>query len=232
MPSSRAEFRRQFPTHHDRENHYAAVPAAAPQGAWGQKLRVSTSGPAEFAAKYRRAQKTQLRVAPPTVSNSRPCAYCKENGHHIRHCQKAAAATAKKQEWKRKEKARRAAEKKNLAEERLRQHILAAQQEKILAQQPVVEEECDSSDSDCEEQPETSRNRDEEIAELIAKIAELRKEEKNASWADAADLEDEIEELEAKLDDLGCTPEERWDATLLALPEVSFQSKLIAIRSN
>ena len=233
LPTSRAEFRRQFPTNHDSENHYAAVPAAAPQGAWGQKLRVNTSGPAVFTPKYKQARKnTKPRVAAATVTNSRPCAYCKEYGHHIRYCQKAAAATAKKQEWKRKEKARRAAEKQNLAEERLRQRVLAAQQEKILAQQPVVEEESDSSDSDYEEQTETSHNRDEEIAELIAKIAELRKEEKNASWADAADLEDEIEELEEKLADMGCTPEERMNATLLALPEVSFQSRLAAMRSN
>ena len=233
MPTTRTEFRRQFPTHHDRENHYAPA-AAAPRGAWGQKLRVNTSENAEFAAKYRRAQnRTQPRAAPATAINSRPCAYCKEDGHHIRYCQKAAAATAKKQEWKRKEKARRAAEKKNLAEERLRQRILAAQQTEILAQQPVVEEESDSSsDSDNEEQPETSLSRDDQIAELVAKIAELRKEEKNASWADAADLEDEIEELEAKLDDLGYTPEERMNAEVLALPEVSFQSRLATMRAN
>ena len=225
MPTSRAEFRRQFPTHHDRENHYAAVPAAAPQGAWGQKLRVNTSGPAEFAAKYRRAQNgTQPRVAPPTVSNSRPCAYCKEIGHHIRYCQKAAAATAKKQEWKRKEKARRAAEKKNLAEERLRQRILAAQQAEILAQQPVVEEESDSS-SEEEDEPETTLSRDDEIAELLAKIAELQKSAENVSWADAADIDDEIDDLEEKLADLGYTPEDRK-------PEVSFQSRLAAMRSN
>tara|TARA_B100001063_G_scaffold246593_1_gene286480 strand:+ start:1279 stop:1962 length:684 start_codon:yes stop_codon:yes gene_type:complete len=227
MPTSRAEFRRQFPTHHDTENHYAAVPAAAPQGAWGQKLRVNTSGPADFARKYRGAQKTQTRVAPATVTNSRPCAYCKEYGHHIRHCEKAAAATAKKQEWKRKEKSRRAAEKHQFAEERLRQRILVAQQEKIIAQQPVVEEESDySSDDDAQSEEVTATlSRDEEIAELLAKIAELRKEEKNASWADAADIDDEIDDLEEKLAELDYTPEERK-------PEVSFQSKLVAMRSN
>ena len=227
MPTTRTEFRRQFPTHHDRENHYAAVPTAAPQGAWGQKLRVNTSGHAEVAVKYRRAQNgTQPRVAPATVSNGRPCAYCKEYGHHIRYCQKAADATAKKQTWKRKEKARRAAEKQNLAEERLRQRVLAAQQAKILAQQPVVEEESDSSsDSDCEEQPETSLSRDDEIAELVAKIAELQKSAENASWADAADIDDEIDDLEEKLADLGYSTEERK-------PEVSFQSRLAAMRSN
>ena len=232
MPTSRDEFRRQFPTHHDAENHYAA-PAAAAQGAWGQKLRLNTTAPQDFAVRYRRAQKgTQHRVSPAPKVNQRPCAYCKEDGHHIRHCEKAAAATAKKQEWKRREKARRAEEKKALAEERIRKQILAAQEAKLLAQQPVVEEESDSSDSDYEEQPETSRNRDDQIAELVAKITELRKEEKNASWADAADLEDEIEELEAKLDDLGYTPEERMNAEVLALPEVSFQSRLATMRAN
>ena len=234
MPTSRAEFRRQFPTHHDAENHYAAVPAAAPQGAWGQKLRVNTSGPADFARKYRGAQKTQTRVTPATVTNSRPCAYCKEYGHHIRYCEKAAAATAKKQEWKRKEKARRAAEKHQFAEERLRQRILAAQQEKILSQQPVVEEESDySSDEDAQpEEVTVTLSRGQKISELLAKIAELRKKEKNASWADAADIEDEIEELEEKLYDLGCTLEERMEATLLALPEVSFQTRLATMRTK
>ena len=97
-----------------------------------------------------------------------------------------------------------------------------------------MEEESDYS-SDENEQPEevtVTLSRDEEIAELLAKIAELRKEEKNASWADAADLEDEIEELEVKLADMGCTQEELMFATLLALPEVSFQSRLAAMRSN
>ena len=233
MPSTKEEFRTQFPTHHDAKNHYAGSAAAAPQGSWGKKLRLNTTAPQDFAVRYKRAQKsTQSRVAPTPQVNQRPCAYCKEFGHHIRHCQKAAAATAKKQEWKRQEKARRTEEKFNLAEERLRKQILSAQKAKLIAQQPVVEEESDSSESDCEEQPETSLSRDDQIAELVAKIAELRKEEKNASWADAADLEDEIEELEAKLYGLGCTLEERMDAALLALPEVSFQSRLAAMRSN
>ena len=233
MPSSREEFRTQFPTHQDAENHNSAPVATVPQGSWGKKLRLTANAPQDFSVRYRRSQKgTQRRATTTPQVNQRPCAYCKEFGHHIRHCQKAAVATAKKQEWKRKEKARRAEEKRNLAEERLRKQILAAQKAKLLVQQPVVEEESDSSESDYEDQPETSLSRDDQIAELVAKIAELRKEEKNASWADAADLEDEIEELEVKLYGLGCTLEERMEAELLALPEVSFQSRLAAMRSN
>jgi hypothetical protein len=207
MPSTREEFRRQFPTHHDAENHYAGSAAAAPQGSWGQKLRLNTTAPQDFAVRYKRAQKgTQRRVAPTPQVNHRPCAYCKEFGHHIRHCQKAAAATAKKQEWKRQEKARRAEEKFNLAEERLRKQILAAQEAKLLEQQPVVEEESDSSDSDYEEEEASvTVNNDEKIAEIVAKIAELRKSAKGASWADAADIDDEIDELEEELEKLGHT---------------------------
>ena len=208
MPTTREEFRRQFPTHHDAENHYAGSAAAAPQGSWRQKLRLNTTAPQDFAARYRRAQKgTQHRVAPTTQVNQRPCAYCKEFGHHIRHCQKAAAATAKKQEWKRREKARRAEESFNLAEERLRKQILAAQEAKLLAQQPVVEEESDTSSDEEEEEEEisVSVNNDEKIAEILAQIAELRKSAHGASWADAADIDDEIDDLEEKLEKLGHT---------------------------
>tara|TARA_Y100000591_G_scaffold333082_1_gene373531 strand:+ start:1487 stop:2251 length:765 start_codon:yes stop_codon:yes gene_type:complete len=225
MPTSRDDFRRQFPTHHDAENHYAAPAAAAPNGAWARKLRVNASASAEVRNSRPTQKPSQSRMTTIHVANKLPCAYCKEYGHHIRYCEKAAAATAKKQEWKRKEKARRATERQNLAEERLRQRVLAAQQAKILAQQPVVEEESDSSDSDYEEQPETSLSRDDQIAELLAELAELQKSAENASWADAADIDDEIDDLEEKLADLGYTPEERK-------PEVSFQSRLIAIRSN
>ena len=208
MPSTREEFRRQFPTHHDAENHYAGSAAAAPQGSWGKKLRLNTTAPQDFAVRYKRAQKgTKCRVAPKPQVNQRPCAYCKELGHHIRHCQKAAAATAKKQEWKRREKARRAEEKRNLAEERLRKQILAAQEAKLLAQQPVVEEESDTSDSDYEEEEEVSVtiNNDDKIAEILAKIAELRNSAQSASWADAADIDDEIDDLEEELEKLGHT---------------------------
>ena len=201
MPSTREEFRRQFPTHHDAENHYAGSAAAAPQGAWGQKLRLNTTAPQDFAVRYKRAQKgTQCRVAPKPEANQRPCAYCKELGHHIRYCEKAAAATAKKQEWKRREKARRAEEKKALAEERLRKQILAAQEAKLLAQQPVVEEESDSSDSDYEEEEvSVTVNNDEKIAALEKQIEAKKAAMEGASWADAADIEDEIDDLEEEL---------------------------------
>lgn len=206
MPTTRDEFRRQFPTHHDAENHYAGTAAAAsPQGSWGRKLRVNTNSPRDCSV--RRPQKsTSHRVSPVPQVNQRACAYCKEDGHHIRHCEKAAAATAKKQEWKRQEKARRTEEKFNLAEERLRKQILAAQEAKLLEQQPVVEEESDSSDSDYEEEEvSVTVNNDEKIAGILAKIAELRKSAHGASWADAADIDDEIDDLEEELEKLGHT---------------------------
>lgn len=199
MPTTRDEFRRQFPTHHDAENHYAGTAAAAaPQGSWGRKLRVNTNAPQNFAV--RRPQKsTSHSVSPASQVNQRPCAYCKEDGHHIRHCEKADAATAKKQEWKRLEKARRAEEKKALAEERLRQRILAAQEVKNLAQQPVVEEESDSSESDCEDEDVQTVDNSDQIADLEKQIEVKKAEMKGGSWADVADIEDEIDDLEEEL---------------------------------
>ena len=138
-------------------------------------------------------------MSPAPQVNQRPCAYCKEFGHHIRYCEKAAAATAKKQEWKRREKARRAEEKKALAEERLRQQILAAQEAKLLAQQPVVEEESESSDSDDDDVEEVTVSNDEKIADLEKQIEAKKAAMEGASWADAADIEDEIDDLEEEL---------------------------------
>ena len=199
MPTTRDEFRRQFPTHHDAENHYAGTAAAAaPQGSWGRKLRVNPNAPQNFAV--RRPQKsTSHCVSPVPQVNQRACAYCKEDGHHIRHCEKAAAATAKKQEWKRREKARRAEEKKALAEERLRKQILAAQEAKLLAQQPAVEEESDSESDYEEETEEVTVNNDEKIAALEKQIEVKKAEMKGGSWADVADIEDEIDDLEEEL---------------------------------
>lgn len=225
MPTTRDEFRRQFPTHHDAENHYAGS-AAAPQGSWGKKLMLNAQQ--DFAVRHRRSQKsTQCRVAPTPQVNKRPCAYCKEDGHHIRHCEKADAATAKKQVWKRQEKARRAEEKFNLAEERLRKQILAAQEVKNLVQQPVMDEDSDSSESDYETEAEeviVTVNNDEKIAGILAKIAELRKSAHGASWADSADIDDEIDELEEELEKLGHTPEEEEKS--------AFQHRLATIRAN
>ncbi len=199
MPTTRDEFRRQFPTHHDAENHYAGTAAAAaPQGSWGRKLRVNANAPQNFAVRRPQKSTSSPTVSPASQVNQRACAYCKEDGHHIRHCEKAAAATAKKQEWKRREKARRAEEKKALAEERLRKQILAAQEAKLLAQQPAVEEESDS-ESDCEDEDVQTVDNSDQIADLEKQIEVKKAEMKGGSWADVADIEDEIDDLEEEL---------------------------------
>ena len=133
--------------------------AVAVQGSWGKKLTVSLSQakPEGWKApvqekRYRKAP-IQKRQAKPQ-QQGRPCAYCKEFGHHIKHCPVLAAKNAKKAEWSRKNKARMRAEKQARAEARLAEKIRLAREAKELAAQ-VVEEETDSSDeSDDEDFPE------------------------------------------------------------------------------
>ena len=133
--------------------------AVAVQGSWGKKLTVSLSQakPEGWKApvqekRYRKAP-TQKRQAKPQ-QQGRPCAYCKEFGHHIRNCPVLAAKNARKTEWTRKNKARMQAEKQARAEARLAEQVRLAQEAKELAAQ-VVEQEDDSSDeSDDEDFPE------------------------------------------------------------------------------
>ena len=133
--------------------------AVAVQGSWGKKLTLSLSQakPEGWKApvqekRYRKAP-TQKRQAKPQ-QQGRPCAYCKEFGHHIRCCPVLAAKNARKAEWTRQNKARLQAEKQARAEARLAEQIRLAREAKELAAQ-VVEEEDDSSDeSDDEDFPE------------------------------------------------------------------------------
>ena len=191
------DFRRQFPTNHDASGHYAAV-AVAPQGAWKSTFKVDHNA-VQPASKQvvRRAKVAPKKAAatPLTID----CSYC-HGDHHIRNCERAAYATAKKQAWKRQSKKERAEQRFSRAEERLRQQILAAQMAKKLAQQPVVEEDSDSSDSDSDEEEEIHTvDNSEKIADLEKQIEAKKAEMEGASWADAADIDDEIDDLEEKL---------------------------------
>lgn len=193
------DFRRQFPTNHDASGHYAPV-AVAPQGAWKSTLKVNHNA-VQTAPKqsFRRA----VKVAPKKAAAATltiECSYCHDN-HHIRDCERAAYATAKKQAWKRRAKKESAEQRFSRAEERLRQQILAAQMAKKLEQQTVVEENSDSSDSDSEEEEEEIHTVDnsEKIADLEKQIEAKKAEMEGVSWADAADIEDEIEDLEEEL---------------------------------
>ena len=124
--------------------------AQAVQGSWGKKLAVNQAPVSNSRRVATRVQ--QAKPQPPQgQKQGRPCAYCKELGHHIKHCPVLAAKNAKKAEWSRKNKARKAEEKRKAAEARLAEQFRIAQQAK---QQVVVEESSDSdSDSDGDDWP-------------------------------------------------------------------------------
>ena len=123
--------------------------AQAVQGSWGKKLAVNQAPVSN--SRYVAAKVQQAKPQPPQEQKtSRPCAYCKEHGHHIKRCDKLAEKNRKKAEWQRKDKARKAAEKKKAAEARLAEQFRIAQQAK---QQVVVVEESSDSDSDGDDWP-------------------------------------------------------------------------------
>jgi len=133
------------------ESFYGPRPAAAmiAQGSWGKKLTVNKAPVSNSRRVAVRVQ--QAKPQPPKEEKQgRPCAYCKEHGHHIKRCDKLAEKNAKKAEWNRKEKARKAEEKKKAAEARLAEMFRIAQQQKEQA--AVVEESSDSDSSSGEEE--------------------------------------------------------------------------------
>ena len=133
----------------DRFNGPRPAAAMAAKGSWGRKLKVNTAPVSNSRRVAARIQ--QAKPQPPKEEKQgRPCAYCKELGHHIKHCPVLAAKNAKKAEWNRKEKARKAEEKKKAAEARLAEMFRIAQQQKQQA--AVVEEYSDSEESSSEEE--------------------------------------------------------------------------------
>ena len=129
-------------------------PSVAPvaQGSWGKKLAVNKAPVSNSRRVAIRVQ--QAKPQPPKEQKQgRPCAYCKELGHHIKHCPVLAAKNAKKAEWNRKNKARKAEEKRKAAEARLAEQFRLAQLAKEQAAQ-VVEEDSSDESSDDEDFPE------------------------------------------------------------------------------
>ena len=194
------DFRRQFPTNYDASGHHAGATSAVPHGAWRGTFKLSNTQTFPQRMKYSAKQPKPIERHSTVTPQKRDCAYCHEDDHHIRDCQKAAAATAKKQAQKRQSKHERSTERFSRAQENLRKQVIAAQQAKIMAQQPVVEEENDTSDSEAESVDEIQVvDNSEQIALLTQQIAEAKANLDCARWADAADIEDEIEELEEHL---------------------------------
>lgn len=189
------DFCNNFPVHHDSAGQYAGK-AVQVQGAWRNNMKVNTDDVVDLPHR-------KQKVRPSSNKKGIECAYCHENEHHIRNCQKAVDATARKQQSRFVSRQKQAEDKLNRAEERLRQKVIAAQQASQLAQQPVVVEEEDSdSDTDSECEVVDSQVKISQIENLIAsKKLELKT---TKSWADRTDLSEEIEELEEELDGLRC----------------------------
>ena len=137
----------------DRFNGPRPSAAMVAQGSWSKKLTVSLSQakPEGWRTTVSNKRSVAVKVQPPQEQNtSRPCAYCKAAGCHIRTCDKLAEKNRKRAEWKRKDKVRKADEKKKAAEARLVEMFRIAQQQKQQA--TVVEESSDSDSSSGEEE--------------------------------------------------------------------------------
>ncbi len=134
----------------DRFNGPRPAAAMAAQGSWGKKLKVNTAPVSNSRRVAARIQ--QAKPQPPKEEKQgRPCAYCKEQGCHIKRCDKLAEKNRRRAEWNRKEKARKAEEKKKAAEARIAEMFRIAQQYAESVQK-VVEEYSDSEESSSEEE--------------------------------------------------------------------------------
>ena len=136
----------------DRFNGPRPSTAMVAQGSWSKKLTVSLSqAKPEGWAPVSNSRRVAVKPQPPKAEKQgRPCAYCKDDGCHIKRCDKLAEKNRRRAEWKRKYKARKTEEKKKAAEARLVEMFRIAQQQKQQA--VVVEDYSDSSDESSSEE--------------------------------------------------------------------------------
>jgi hypothetical protein len=118
-----------------------------PNGRWTTKLQVSDASTVAHTTRIQPRVQVRVQVNPQVKSNSRPCAYCKEDGCHIRTCDKLAA-----------KKTRKATEKKAAknsykdgAADRLAARIRQAQEEKRRQEELSKQQEAEDSDSSDED---------------------------------------------------------------------------------
>ena len=125
--------------------------AAAAQGSWGKKLTISLSQ-AKPEQWKRVSRPTTLRKVSEKADQKpkRPCAYCKEEGCHIRTCDKLAAKNLRKAQSSRKAKEQARKQKWLAAEARIAEQVRRAQEQEQVVE--VVEESSDS-DSEVDEYP-------------------------------------------------------------------------------
>jgi hypothetical protein len=124
--------------------------AAAIQGSWGKKLTISLSQAKPEQWKKVSRPTTLRKVSEKAVAPSRPCAYCKEEGCHIRTCDKLAAKNLRKAQSSRKAKEQAKKQKWLAAEARIAEQVRRAQEQEQVVE--VVEESSDS-DSEVDEYP-------------------------------------------------------------------------------
>ena len=125
--------------------------AAAAQGSWGKKLTISLSQAKPEGWKRVSRHSTLRKVSEKAVAYSRPCAYCKEDGCHIRTCDKLAAKNLRKAQSSRKAKEQARKQKWLAAEARIAEQVRKAQEQEEVVE--VVEESSDSSDSEADDYP-------------------------------------------------------------------------------
>ena len=126
--------------------------AAAAQGSWGKKLTISLSQ-AKPEQWKRVSRPTTLRKVSEKADQKpkRPCAYCKEEGCHIKTCDKLAAKNLRKAQSSRKAKEQAKKQKWLAAEARIAEQVRKAQEQEEVVE--VVEESSDSSDSEVDDYP-------------------------------------------------------------------------------
>ena len=128
-----------------------SVPVAA-QGSWGKKLTISLSqAKPDGWSTMRVSRPTTLRKVSKKAAPNRPCAYCKEEGCHIRTCDKLAAKNLRKAQASRKAKEQAKKQKWLAAEARIAEQVRKAQEQEEVVE--VVEESSDSSDSEVDDYP-------------------------------------------------------------------------------
>ena len=117
-----------------------------PIGRWTSKLQVKDAAMVAHTTRFQPRVQVRVQVKPQVKRNSRPCAYCKEEGCHIRTCDKLAAKNARKnaskkaakKAWKDAAAERLAAKIRKAEEEKARQEELARQQEAEIVTAAMV----------------------------------------------------------------------------------------------
>ena len=114
-----------------------------PTGHWTSKLQVKDATMVAHTTRFQPRVQVRVQVKPQVKRNSRPCAYCKEDGHHIRSCDKLAEKNSRKNASK------KAAKKawKDAAAERLAAKIRKAEEEKARQEELARQQEAEDSDS-------------------------------------------------------------------------------------